>query len=115
MKTYYHVFLGQIPGVVSKCGDMSWREWGPHLAIILANSICPQLQNVMVNMLADTLARNGHTWSAHFCYMAMRIEPSYYHRDSKLTLIGRNIQESMFKMSLLSGSCAIAHEDPLQL
>ncbi|XP_041917805.1 protein transport protein Sec16B-like isoform X2 [Alosa sapidissima] len=103
MKTYYHVFLGQIPGVVSKCGDMSWREWCPHLAILLANSICPQLQNVMVNMLADTLARNGHTWSAHFCYMAMRIEPSYYHRDSKLTLIGQD-----FSMPLKEFACDAA-------
>ena len=99
-----------------KCGVDSWRDWRPHLAIILANGICPRAQKVTVQMLASTLGKKwitlvdncslvyhivvhnhlifflscpwclpeveGHLWSAHFCCMAIHIEPSYYYIQS---------------------------------
>uniref|UniRef100_A0A8C3TV79 SEC16 homolog B, endoplasmic reticulum export factor n=1 Tax=Catharus ustulatus TaxID=91951 RepID=A0A8C3TV79_CATUS len=72
------------------CGDATWGDWRPHLAVILSNKVGDtELNHRAIVTMGDSLASKGAVEAAHFCYLMADIPFGYFGaKADRMALLG---------------------------
>ncbi|NXU78332.1 SC16B protein, partial [Oreotrochilus melanogaster] len=79
LQTLFQLMSGKIPQAALCCGDATWGDWRPHLAVMLSNKAGDmELNHQAISTMGDTLAGKGAVEAAHFCYLMADIPFGYF-------------------------------------
>ncbi|XP_030311526.1 protein transport protein Sec16B isoform X2 [Calypte anna] len=79
LQTLFQLMSGRIPQAALCCGDATWGDWRPHLAVMLSNKAGDmELNHQAIITMGDTLAGKGAVEAAHFCYLMADIPFGYF-------------------------------------
>ncbi|KAM9008017.1 protein transport protein Sec16B-like isoform 1-T1 [Ara ararauna] len=90
LQTLFQLMSGRIPQAALCCGDGTWGDWRPHLAVLLSNKVGDmELNHRAIVTMGDTLAGKGSVEAAHFCYLMADIPFGYFGvKADRMVLLG---------------------------
>ncbi|XP_054690397.1 protein transport protein Sec16B isoform X2 [Grus americana] len=90
LQTLFQLMSGRIPQAALCCGDATWGDWRPHLAVMLSNKVGDmELNHRAIVTMGDTLAGRGAVEAAHFCYLMVDTPFSYFGaKADRMALLG---------------------------
>uniref|UniRef100_A0A8C4VHT6 Protein transport protein sec16 n=1 Tax=Falco tinnunculus TaxID=100819 RepID=A0A8C4VHT6_FALTI len=90
LQTLFQLMSGRIPQAALCCGDATWGDWRPHLAVMLSNKVGDtELSHRAIVTLGDTLAGRGAVEAANFCYLMADIPFGYFGaKADRMALLG---------------------------
>ncbi|NXW54417.1 SC16B protein, partial [Eurystomus gularis] len=90
LQTFFQLMSGRIPQAALCCGDATWGDWRPHLAVMLSNKVGDmELNHRAIITMGDTLAGKGAVEAAHFCYLMADIPFGYFGaKTDRMALLG---------------------------
>ncbi|KAM7107037.1 protein transport protein Sec16B-like [Ciconia maguari] len=90
LQTLFQLMSGRIPQAALCCGDATWGDWRPHLAVMLSNKVGDmELNHRAIVTMGDTLAGRGAVEAAHFCYLMADIPFGYFGaKADRMALLG---------------------------
>ncbi|KFV97836.1 Protein transport protein Sec16B, partial [Eurypyga helias] len=90
LQTLFQLMSGRIPQAALSCGDATWGDWRPHLAVMLSNKVGDmELNHRAIVTMGDTLAGRGAVEAAHFCYLLADIPFGYFGaKADRMALLG---------------------------
>ncbi|NXC16386.1 SC16B protein, partial [Corythaeola cristata] len=90
LQTLFQLMSGRIPQAALCCGDATWGDWRPHLAVMLSNKVGNmELNHRAIVTMGDTLAGRGAVEAAHFCYLMADVPFSYFGaKADRMALLG---------------------------
>ncbi|KAM9378974.1 protein transport protein Sec16B [Phaethornis superciliosus] len=96
LQTLFQLMSGRIPQASLCCGDATWGDWRPHLAVMLSNKAGDmELNHQAIITMGDTLAGRGAVEAAHFCYLMADIPFGYFGAKSdRMALLGSSHRPS---------------------
>ncbi|NXP44945.1 SC16B protein, partial [Heliornis fulica] len=96
LQTLFQLMSGRIPQAALCCGDATWGDWRPHLAVMLSNKVGDmELNHRAIVTLGDTLAGKGAVEAAHFCYLMVETPFSYFGaKTDRMALLGSSHRQT---------------------
>ncbi|XP_054240504.1 protein transport protein Sec16B [Indicator indicator] len=96
LQTLFQLMSGRMPQAALCCGDATWGDWRPHLAVMLSNKAGDmELNNRAIVTMGDTLAGKGAVEAAHFCYLMADIPFGYFgSKADRMALLGSSHRQS---------------------
>ncbi|XP_009574803.1 PREDICTED: protein transport protein Sec16B, partial [Fulmarus glacialis] len=96
LQTLFQLMSGRIPQAALCCGDATWGDWRPHLAVMLSNKVGDmELNHRAIVTMGDTLAGRGAVEAAHFCYLMADIPFGYFGaKADRMALLGSNHRQA---------------------
>ncbi|NXD40547.1 SC16B protein, partial [Copsychus sechellarum] len=96
LQTLFQLMSGRIPQAALCCGDATWGDWRPHLAVILSNKVGDtELNRRAIVTMGDTLASKGAVEAAHFCYLMADIPFGYFGaKAERMALLGSSHRQA---------------------
>ncbi|NWR84464.1 SC16B protein, partial [Furnarius figulus] len=96
LQTLFQLMSGRIPQAALCCGDATWGDWRPHLAVILSNKVGDmELNHRAIVTMGDTLASKGAVEAAHFCYLMADIPFGYFgNKADHMVLLGSSHRQA---------------------
>ncbi|XP_056353701.1 protein transport protein Sec16B isoform X1 [Oenanthe melanoleuca] len=96
LQTLFQLMSGRIPQAALCCGDATWGDWRPHLAVILSNKVGDtELNHRAIVTMGDTLASKGAVEAAHFCYLMADIPFGYFGaKAARMALLGSSHRQA---------------------
>ncbi|KAM6327605.1 protein transport protein Sec16B [Podargus strigoides] len=90
LQTLFQLMSGRIPQAALCCGDATWGDWRPHLAVMLSNKVGDmELNHRAIVTMGDTLAGRGAVEAAHFCYLMADTPFGYFGaKADRMALLG---------------------------
>ncbi|XP_010022921.1 PREDICTED: protein transport protein Sec16B, partial [Nestor notabilis] len=90
LQTLFQLMSGRIPQAALCCGDATWGDWRPHLAVLLSNKVGDmEMNHRAIVTMGDTLAGKGSVEAAHFCYLMADIPFGYFGvKAERMVLLG---------------------------
>uniref|UniRef100_A0A8C0HNA0 Protein transport protein Sec16B n=1 Tax=Buteo japonicus TaxID=224669 RepID=A0A8C0HNA0_9AVES len=90
LQTLFQLMSGRIPQAALCCGDATWGDWRPHLAVMLSNKAGDvDLNHRAIVTMGDSLAGRGAVEAAHFCYLMADIPFGYFRvKADRMALLG---------------------------
>ncbi|XP_051481002.1 protein transport protein Sec16B isoform X2 [Apus apus] len=90
LQTLFQLMSGRIPQAALCCGDATWGDWRPHLAVLLSNKVGDmELNHRAIISMGDTLAGRGAVEAAHFCYLMADTPFGYFGaKTDRMALLG---------------------------
>ncbi|NXD62876.1 SC16B protein, partial [Eolophus roseicapillus] len=90
LQTLFQLMSGRIPQAALCCGDGTWGDWRPHLAVLLSNKVGDvELNHRAIVTMGDTLAGKGSVEAAHFCYLMADTPFGYFGvKTDRMVLLG---------------------------
>uniref|UniRef100_A0A8B9M6K8 Protein transport protein Sec16B n=1 Tax=Accipiter nisus TaxID=211598 RepID=A0A8B9M6K8_9AVES len=90
LQTLFQLMSGRIPQAALCCGDATWGDWRPHLAVMLSNKVGDMdLNHRAIITMGDSLAGRGAVEAAHFCYLMADIPFGYFRaKADRMVLLG---------------------------
>ncbi|KFP74980.1 Protein transport protein Sec16B, partial [Acanthisitta chloris] len=96
LQTLFQLMSGRIPQAALCCGDATWGDWRPHLAVMLSNKVGDmELNHRAIVTMGDTLASKGAVEAAHFCYLMADIPFGYFGvKTDRMALLGSSHRQA---------------------
>ncbi|XP_076194290.1 protein transport protein Sec16B isoform X1 [Aptenodytes patagonicus] len=96
LQTLFQLMSGRIPQAALCCGDASWGDWRPHLAVMLSNKVGDmELNHRAIVTMGDTLAGRGAVEAAHFCYLMADTPFGYFGaKADRMALLGSSHRQA---------------------
>ncbi|XP_009867214.1 PREDICTED: protein transport protein Sec16B, partial [Apaloderma vittatum] len=96
LQTLFQLMSGRIPQAALCCGDATWGDWRPHLAVMLSNKVGDmELNHRAIVTMGDTLASKGAVEAAHFCYLMADIPFGYFGvKADRMVLLGSSHRQA---------------------
>ncbi|NXQ17894.1 SC16B protein, partial [Peucedramus taeniatus] len=96
LQTLFQLMSGRIPQAALCCGDATWGDWRPHLAVMLSNKVGDmELNHRAIVTMGDTLASKGAVEAAHFCYLMVDIPFGYLGaKADRMALLGSSHRQA---------------------
>uniref|UniRef100_A0A8C3TW63 Protein transport protein sec16 n=1 Tax=Catharus ustulatus TaxID=91951 RepID=A0A8C3TW63_CATUS len=96
LQTLFQLMSGRIPQAALCCGDATWGDWRPHLAVILSNKVGDtELNHRAIVTMGDSLASKGAVEAAHFCYLMADIPFGYFGaKADRMALLGSSHRQA---------------------
>ncbi|NXW82992.1 SC16B protein, partial [Alopecoenas beccarii] len=96
LQTLFQLMSGRIPQAALCCGDATWGDWRPHLAVLLSNKVGDmELNHRAIITMGDTLAGRGSIEAAHFCYLVADIPFGYFgEKAARMALLGSSHRQA---------------------
>ncbi|KFP19220.1 Protein transport protein Sec16B, partial [Egretta garzetta] len=96
LQTLFQLMSGRIPQAALCCGDATWGDWRPHLAVLLSNKVGDmELNYRAIVTMGDTLAGKGAVEAAHFCYLMADIPFGYFGaKADRMALLGSSHRQA---------------------
>ncbi|NXJ93476.1 SC16B protein, partial [Corythaixoides concolor] len=96
LQTLFQLMSGRIPQAALCCGDATWGDWRPHLAVMLSNKVGDmELNHRAIVTMGDTLAGRGAVEAAHFCYLMADVPFSYFGaKADRMALLGSSHRQA---------------------
>ncbi|NWV34411.1 SC16B protein, partial [Grantiella picta] len=96
LQTLFQLMSGRIPQAALCCGDATWGDWRPHLAVMLSNKVGDvELNHRAIVAMGDTLASKGAIEAAHFCYLMADIPFGYFGaKADRMVLLGSSHRQA---------------------
>ncbi|KFQ19228.1 Protein transport protein Sec16B, partial [Merops nubicus] len=96
LQTLFQLMSGRIPQAALCCGDATWGDWRPHLAVMLSNKAGDmELNQRAIVTMGDTLAGRGAVEAAHFCYLMADIPFGYFgSKADRMALLGSSHRQA---------------------
>ncbi|NWZ77956.1 SC16B protein, partial [Poecile atricapillus] len=96
LQTLFQLMSGRIPQAALCCGDATWGDWRPHLAVMLSNKAGDtELNQRAIVTMGDTLASKGAVEAAHFCYLMADIPFGYFGaKADRMALLGSSHRQA---------------------
>ncbi|NXG70343.1 SC16B protein, partial [Baryphthengus martii] len=96
LQTLFQLMSGRIPQAALCCGDATWGDWRPHLAVMLSNKVGDmELNHRAIVTMGDTLAGKGAVEAAHFCYLMADIPFGYFGvKMDRMALLGSSHRQA---------------------
>ncbi|KAK2539838.1 Sec16b [Columba guinea] len=96
LQTLFQLMSGRIPQAALCCGDATWGDWRPHLAVMLSNKVGDmELNHRAIVTMGDTLAGRGAIEAAHFCYLVADIPFGYFGaKAARMALLGSSHRQT---------------------
>ncbi|KAM6264823.1 protein transport protein Sec16B-like isoform 4-T5 [Spheniscus humboldti] len=96
LQTLFQLMSGRIPQAALCCGDATWGDWRPHLAVMLSNKVGDmELNHRAIVTMGDTLAGRGAVEAAHFCYLMADTPFSYFGaKADRMALLGSSHRQA---------------------
>uniref|UniRef100_A0A8C0FI36 Protein transport protein sec16 n=1 Tax=Bubo bubo TaxID=30461 RepID=A0A8C0FI36_BUBBB len=96
LQTLFQLMSGRIPQSALCCGDATWGDWRPHLAVMLSNKVGDmELNHRAIITMGDTLAGRGAVEAAHFCYLMADVPFGYFGaKADRMALLGSNHRQA---------------------
>ncbi|KFQ95820.1 Protein transport protein Sec16B, partial [Nipponia nippon] len=96
LQTLFQLMSGRIPQAALCCGDATWGDWRPHLAVMLSNKVGDmELNHRAIITMGDTLAGKGAVEAAHFCYLMADIPFGYFGvKADRMALLGSSHRQA---------------------
>ncbi|NXC91597.1 SC16B protein, partial [Cercotrichas coryphoeus] len=96
LQTLFQLMSGRVPQAALCCGDATWGDWRPHLAVILSNKVGDtELNHRAIVTMGDTLASKGAVEAAHFCYLMADIPFGYFGaKADRMALLGSSHRQA---------------------
>ncbi|NXO80738.1 SC16B protein, partial [Sitta europaea] len=96
LQTLFQLMSGRIPQAALSCGDATWGDWRPHLAVMLSNKVGDmELNHRAIVTMGDTLASKGAVEAAHFCYLMADIPFGYFGaKADRMALLGSSHRQA---------------------
>ncbi|NXA07180.1 SC16B protein, partial [Sapayoa aenigma] len=96
LQTLFQLLSGRIPQAALCCGDATWGDWRPHLAVLLSNKAGDmELNHRAIITMGDTLASKGAVEAAHFCYLMADIPFGYFGaKVDRMALLGSSHRQA---------------------
>ncbi|NXF32758.1 SC16B protein, partial [Nyctibius bracteatus] len=90
LQTLFQLMSGRIPQAALCCGDATWGDWRPHLAVMLSNKAGDmELNHRAIVTMGDTLAGRGAVEASHFCYLMADVPFGYFRaKADRMALLG---------------------------
>ncbi|NWV74499.1 SC16B protein, partial [Dasyornis broadbenti] len=97
LQTLFQLMSGRIPQAALCCGDATWGDWRPHLAVMLSNKAGDmELHHRAIITMGDTLASKGAVEAAHFCYLMADIPFGYFGaKADRMVLLGSSHRQAV--------------------
>ncbi|NXD99393.1 SC16B protein, partial [Chaetorhynchus papuensis] len=96
LQTLFQLMSGRIPQAALCCGDATWGDWRPHLAVMLSNKVGDtELNQRAIVTMGDTLASKGAVEAAHFCYLMADTPFGYFGaKADRMALLGSSHRQA---------------------
>ncbi|NXB79614.1 SC16B protein, partial [Donacobius atricapilla] len=96
LQTLFQLMSGRIPQAALCCGDATWGDWRPHLAVMLSNKVGDmELNHRAIVTMGDTLASKGAIEAAHFCYLMADIPfGNFGAKAERMALLGSSHRQA---------------------
>ncbi|NXX15259.1 SC16B protein, partial [Podargus strigoides] len=96
LQTLFQLMSGRIPQAALCCGDATWGDWRPHLAVMLSNKVGDmELNHRAIVTMGDTLAGRGAVEAAHFCYLMADTPFGYFGaKADRMALLGSSHRQA---------------------
>ncbi|NXB23876.1 SC16B protein, partial [Rhagologus leucostigma] len=96
LQTLFQLMSGRIPQAALCCGDATWGDWRPHLAVMLSNKVGDtELNQRAIVTMGDTLASKGAVEAAHFCYLMADVPFGYFGaKADRMALLGSSHRQA---------------------
>ncbi|NWS24310.1 SC16B protein, partial [Polioptila caerulea] len=96
LQTLFQLMSGRIPQAALSCGDATWGDWRPHLAVMLSNKAGDtELNHRAIVTMGDTLASKGAVEAAHFCYLMADTPFGYFGaKADRMVLLGSSHRQA---------------------
>ncbi|NXE65417.1 SC16B protein, partial [Calcarius ornatus] len=96
LQTLFQLMSGRIPQAALCCGDATWGDWRPHLAVMLSNKVGDtELNHRAIVTMGDTLASKGAVEAAHFCYLMADVPFGYFGaKTDRMALLGSSHRQA---------------------
>ncbi|NWW92914.1 SC16B protein, partial [Rhynochetos jubatus] len=96
LQTLFQLMSGRIPQAALSCGNATWGDWRPHLAVMLSNKVGDmELNHRAIVTMGDTLAGRGAVEAAHFCYLLADIPFGYFGaKADRMALLGSSHRQA---------------------
>ncbi|XP_059334590.1 protein transport protein Sec16B [Ammospiza nelsoni] len=96
LQTLFQLMSGRIPQAALCCGDATWGDWRPHLAVMLSNKVADtELNHRAIVTMGDTLASKGAVEAAHFCYLMADVPFGYFGaKADRMALLGSSHRQA---------------------
>ncbi|NXS36372.1 SC16B protein, partial [Pomatostomus ruficeps] len=96
LQTLFQLMSGRIPQAALCCGDATWADWRPHLAVMLSNKVGDmELNHRAIVTMGDTLASKGAVEAAHFCYLMADVPFGYFRaKADRMALLGSSHRQA---------------------
>ncbi|NXO36579.1 SC16B protein, partial [Locustella ochotensis] len=96
LQTLFQLMSGRIPQAALCCGDATWGDWRPHLAVMLSNKVGDtELNQRAIVTMGDSLASKGAVEAAHFCYLMADIPFGYFGaKADRMALLGSSHRQA---------------------
>ncbi|NXN10859.1 SC16B protein, partial [Indicator maculatus] len=96
LQTLFQLMSGRMPQAALCCGDATWGDWRPHLAVMLSNKAGDmELNNRAIVTMGDSLAGKGAVEAAHFCYLMADIPFGYFgSKADRMALLGSSHRQT---------------------
>ncbi|NXU18006.1 SC16B protein, partial [Pardalotus punctatus] len=96
LQTLFQLMSGRIPQAALCCGDATWGDWRPHLAVMLSNKAGDtELNHRAIVTMGDTLASKGAVEAAHFCYLMADTPFGYFEaKADRMVLLGSSHRQA---------------------
>ncbi|XP_064576003.1 protein transport protein Sec16B [Zonotrichia leucophrys gambelii] len=96
LQTLFQLMSGRIPQAALCCGDATWGDWRPHLAVMLSNKVGDtELNHRAIVTMGDTLASKGAVEAAHFCYLMADVPFGYFGaKADRMALLGSSHRQA---------------------
>ncbi|NWT70118.1 SC16B protein, partial [Prunella himalayana] len=101
LQTLFQLMSGRIPQAALCCGDATWGDWRPHLAVMLSNKVGDtELNHRAIVTMGDTLASKGAVEAAHFCYLMADIPFGYFGaKADRMALLGSSHRQAFSRFA----------------
>ncbi|NWR81476.1 SC16B protein, partial [Centropus unirufus] len=101
LQTLFQLMSGRIPQAALCCGDATWGDWRPHLAVMLSNKAGDvELNHRAIVTMGDTLAGKGAVEAAHFCYLMADIPFGYFGvKADRMALLGSSHRQAFARFA----------------
>nr|XP_021401582.1 protein transport protein Sec16B isoform X2 [Lonchura striata domestica] len=101
LQTLFQLMSGRIPQAALCCGDATWGDWRPHLAVMLSNKVGDmELNHRAIVTMGDTLASKGSVEAAHFCYLMADVPFGYFgSKADRMALLGSSHRQEFSRFA----------------
>uniref|UniRef100_A0A8C3N8W9 Protein transport protein sec16 n=1 Tax=Geospiza parvula TaxID=87175 RepID=A0A8C3N8W9_GEOPR len=101
LQTLFQLMSGRIPQAALCCGDATWGDWRPHLAVMLSNKVGDtELNHRAIVTMGDALASKGAVEAAHFCYLMADVPFGYFGaKADRMALLGSSHRQAFSRFA----------------
>ncbi|NWZ96090.1 SC16B protein, partial [Nesospiza acunhae] len=101
LQTLFQLMSGRVPQAALCCGDATWGDWRPHLAVMLSNKVGDtELNHRAIVTMGDTLASKGAVEAAHFCYLMAGVPFGYFGaKADRMALLGSSHRQAFSRFA----------------